>query len=214
MGDVTMRLVSCLTLLCLPLTILGQEPASKEGAYAQQIAELGNDNFRVREQAHQQLRDAGPAAQAALENASETSPDAEVRQRAEVLLRRLTAGPRIKGAIAQLASDKWDEVKEGLNTLCDEMGEGTGAEEAVRKISDGKGQSAQIARTLRQQWENWDRQQQQFVRNVSFQGAQFMQQYFTSFRQNMKRSIEFMCKREFDQLHAKDNKEKKAVGEQ
>jgi transcriptional regulator with XRE-family HTH domain len=110
--------------------------------------------------------------------------------------------------LTHLIEGKRPLLKEGLFTLCDEMGEGTGAEEAMRKVSEGKGQSAQIARVLRQQWENWDRQQQQFVRNISFQGAQFMQQHFTSFRQNMKRSIEFMCKREFDQLHAKDKGKK------
>lgn len=203
-----MRVVSALALTCLVLPVLGQETGQREPPYAQQIAELGNDDFRVREQAHQQLRDAGPAAKTALENAAEESPDAEIRQRAEVLLRRLTAGPRIKAAIGQLGSAQWEEVKTALFTLCDEMGEATGAEEAVRKASEGKGQTAQVARVLRQQWENWERQQQQFVRNVSFQGTQFMQQYFTSFKQNMKRSIEFMCKREFDQLHAK-NKDKK-----
>jgi hypothetical protein len=208
-----MRLALCLTLTSLPWAVLGLEGGIREISYAQQIADLGNDDFRVRERAHQQLREAGAAAKTALESAAEESPDAEVRQRAEVLLRRLTAGPRIKAAITQLESAKWDEVKEGLFALCDEMGEGTGAEEAVRKVSEGKGQSAQIARVLSQQWENWDRQQQQFIRNISAQGAQFMQQYFTSFRQNMKRSIEFMCKREFDQLHAKDNKDKQDAGE-
>lgn len=211
-----MRVVTAFALMCLVLPVAGQESSRHETPYAQQIADLGSDDFRVREQAHQQLREAGLAAKTALESAAEESPDAEVRQRAEVLLRRLTAGPRIKAAIVQLGSAQWEDVKAAISALCDEMGEGTGAEDAVRKAGDGKGQTAQIARVMRQQWENWERQQQQFVRNVSFQGTQFMQQYFTSFKQNMKRSIEFMCKREFDQLHAKnkDKKENQEDGDQ
>ncbi len=202
-----MRSAFGLILVLLSASVLSQEPGPPALPHAQLIADLGNEDFRLRERAHQQLRDAGPAAKAALEKAAEESADAEIRQRADALLRRLTAGPRIQAAIAQLGSAKWDEVREALFSLCDEMGEETGAGEAVRKASDGKSQTAQLARVLFRQWENWDRQQQQFIRSVSVQGRLSTQQHFTSFRQNVKRSIESMCKREFDQLHAKNKKE-------
>ena len=103
-------------------------------------------------------------------------------------------------------SAQWEEVKAALFTLCDEFGEDTGAEEAIRKASEGKTQTAQIARVLRQQWDNWERQQQQFVRNVSYQRTQYLQQYYANFKQNMKRSLEFMCKRQFDKLHPANKK--------
>jgi len=206
-----MRLAYGSILVFLSATVFAQEAVVSNTPYAQQIADLGNDDFRVRERAHQELREAGAAAKVALEKAAEESIDAEIRQRAEALLRRLTAGPRIQAAIARLGSAQWDDVKEALSTLCDELGEGTGAEEAVRKAADGKGQTGQIARMLRQQWENWERQQQQYILNANQLGNQYMQQYFTSYRQNMKRSIEFMCKREFDQLHAR-NKDQKEAG--
>jgi hypothetical protein len=210
-----MRLRLTLMTAWLAVAASAQETAAPAGPYAPQIAELGSDDFRVRERAHQRLRDAGGEAKAALESAAEDSTDAEVRQRAEILLRRLNAGPRVASAMAKLDSAQWEEVKAALYALCDEYGEETGAEDAVRKASDGKGQAARMARVLNQQWDNWARQQQQFMRNISFQNAQFLQQYYANLKLNMKHSsVDFMCKREFDQLHAKDKDKDKEKGQE
>jgi RNA polymerase sigma factor (sigma-70 family) len=56
------------------------------------IADLNSDNFAARERATEDLRDHGPAAEAALRDVVAKSPSLEARRRAERLLREL-AGP-------------------------------------------------------------------------------------------------------------------------
>jgi hypothetical protein len=203
-----MRLAVISILVGLALTASGQE-ASATKRFTQQVANLGHDDFRVRERAHKELRQAGEKAREALEDAAENSTDAEVRERASMLLRRLGAGPRIAEAIKQLNGQDWDKVKAALLTLCDEYGEETGVEEAVKKAAGGKNQAAKMAGILQQQWKNYQRQQQHFMRNTSFQHAQYVQQFYANYRRNMKRSVEYMCKREFDKQQAKRKKEQK-----
>lgn len=199
-------------LVTLMTPLLGQD-APRNISFIQQVTDLGSDDFRVRERAHAQLREAGEEAREALEGAVERSTDAEVRERATILLRRMGAGPRIAEAIGQLGSDSWDEVRTGIQTLCSELGEGTGAEEALGKACEGPARVAKMARVLRQQWANWERQQQNLIRNTSFQQAQFMRQYYANFRQNMKRSVEIMCKSEFERAHVKKESAEKQDAE-
>ena len=202
-----LAIVSILTVLALPS--FGEEPPDAE-RFTQTVSELGHDDYRVRERAHKQLRAAGTEARKALEDASENSTDAEVRERASILLHRMDAGPRIQQAIADLNATDWDKVKAAIYTLCDEFEEDTGAEEALSEASGGNDQSGKMASIIHQQWKNYQRQQQSYVRNSSIHRAQLLQQYYVNYRKNMKQSAEYMCKREFDKRAAKRKKLEKA----
>jgi len=202
-----MRLVIVSVLAGLVLPGFGEDQAPG-GPFEQQVAELGHEDFRVRERAHQRLREAGDKARKALEDAAENSEDAEVRERASILLHRMGAGARIAEAITKLDAHEWDEVKAAIAALCDEFGEDTGVEEALQKTSDGQNQAAKMARILRQQWKNWERQQQYYMRSVSVNRAQVLQRFYANPQQRLRQSTEYMCQREFTKLQAKREKEK------
>ena len=108
-----MRLVIVSILAGLVLPGFGEDQAPG-GPFVQQVANLGHADFRVRERAHQRLREAGDKARVALEDAAENSEDAEVRERASILLHRMGAGARIAEAITKLDAHEWDEVRRPL----------------------------------------------------------------------------------------------------
>ena len=74
------------------------KPVSKE-ELAKLIQDLGADDFRARERASKRLTELGAAAKDALREAAKSSPSAEVRWRADQILRRLDGtAPKPLGA--------------------------------------------------------------------------------------------------------------------
>jgi hypothetical protein len=73
------------------------QPAASQAATIQRLVEdLGNDDFRTRENASKRLAAFGPQARPALEKAARESSSPEVRWRAEQLLRRLEGSDQEK----------------------------------------------------------------------------------------------------------------------
>src|SRR2546423_14585970 len=85
-------------LMMLAVTAAGEtKPDANTATIARWISELGSDDFKIREAASESLLKAGPAAVDALRTAA-GSADAEVANRAAVLLAKLTApAPSGKG---------------------------------------------------------------------------------------------------------------------
>ncbi len=69
-----------------------EAPQATEADIEALVEQLGNDDFRVREQATAQLQGLGAKARAALERAAKKSPSLETRWSAQQLLRRLAGG--------------------------------------------------------------------------------------------------------------------------
>jgi hypothetical protein len=69
-----------------------EAPQATEGEIEALVEQLGNSDFRVREQATNQLEALGEKARRALEGAAKNSPSLETRWRAQQILRRLEGG--------------------------------------------------------------------------------------------------------------------------
>jgi hypothetical protein len=207
-----MRLALSLAVLSLAGSALCEEQRA-EAPTAEQLAAwvsaLGHEEYQAREEAQAQLVTAGTSAEGVLKDAAENSTDAEIRVRAARILKLMYARPRIEAAVRELGADNWENLRAALNTLCAEFDQGTGAEAALAKAASGSGPAAQMAKRIKDQWDQIARQKEQFKQNLTAENAAFLRQYLTSLNENMKQVVQQLCRVEFDRRKQKPHEAKK-----
>jgi hypothetical protein len=196
-----------LSLASVALMGLQAAEETRDAPTAEQLAAwvkaLGHEEYAVREEAQAHLASAGSTAASALQDAVDNSGDAEVRERAARLLKCMNARPRIEAAVKKLGADTWDELGPALNTLCAELGQGTGAEAALNEVAAGNDAAAQMAKRVKEQWEAIARQKEQFRQSITPENAVFLQQYLKSLNENLKLSVQSVCRNELERRQKK-----------